>query len=240
MVGSGAFRFQQFSVAQRRSAMKVCTDASLFGAMMPLRGGEHVLDIGTGTGLLALMAAQLGAATVSAVELDDAACAEAAENFSASPWASCLQAISSDIQGYAATVQDGFDLVISNPPFFVQHSKAADENRKVARHTDTLSFSELITAVDLVLSDDGLFYVMIPCHAISGFEDRARQSGLYLQRLTEYRANADRPAKVAALTFGRMAGRREQQTLTIYSSPRIYTRESADYLAPFLLRFANN
>ncbi len=140
------FHFQQFSVIQRQSAMKVCTDAVLFGAMAPVNRGDRVLDIGTGTGVLSLMAAQLGAAQVTAVELTQQGYEEAHINFNNSPWANHLEAVHQDIQGFALTARCQYDLIICNPPFFENHSKTTNSLRKVARHNDLLPFADLIKA----------------------------------------------------------------------------------------------
>ncbi len=112
------FRFQQFSVVQENSAMKVCTDAVLFGAMAPVKRGDSLLDIGAGTGLLSLMGAQLGAGQITAVELTLSAYEEATLNFKNSPWAEQLEAVYADIQSFAAHSVNHYDLIICNPPFF--------------------------------------------------------------------------------------------------------------------------
>ena len=153
--------------------MKVCTDATLFGAMAPILGGEKVLDIGTGTGLLALMAAQLGAGRITAVELTREAYEEACANFSTSPWAEKLHAIHPDIRDYATGAEGKFDLIVCNPPFFDQHSKSADDLRSLARHTDQLPYADLLASVDKLLTAEGLFHVLLPVHAVVAFAEGA-------------------------------------------------------------------
>ncbi|MET0088097.1 MAG: methyltransferase [Sedimenticola sp.] len=234
------FRFQQFSVLQERSGMRVCTDATLFGAMAPIRGGERVLDIGAGTGLLALMVAQLGAAGVTAVELTEEAYSEASYNFAQSPWSEKLTAVHQDIQGFAKHCDERFGLVISNPPFFDSHSKSAEADRNAARHTDLLPYGELIIAVERLLGDDGIFYLLIPCHAVERFAELAAGEGLHLRRRIDYRGYRHNRPKVSALTFSRRPGGYGSEILTIYSEGREYSGESARYLSPFLLRFADS
>lgn len=232
------FNCQQFSVQQQQSGMKICTDGLLFGAMAPVNAGDSVLDIGTGTGVLALCAAQLGAQQVTAVEITREAYEEAALNFSNSPWANRLSAVHQDIQGFAQTAESKYDLIISNPPFFEQHSKADDALRSIARHTDSLSFADLIAAVDKCLSSPGLFYVLLPTHAVQQFTDYALTAGLFLNRHVSYQGYVHTAAKVSALTFSRLKKSCETENLTIYESKGVYTPASTAYLRPFLLRFA--
>jgi len=230
------FHFQQFSVLQQHSGMKICTDAVLFGAMAPVKQGDEVLDIGTGTGVLALMAAQLGAAKVTAVELTQEAFNEAAINFDNSPWTERLEAVHQAIQSFAAHQQ--YDLIISNPPFFDNHLKTSDALRNTARHTDQLPFTDLLGVVGQSLAPQGLFYLLIPAHAVAKFSALALTAGFYLIRQTDFRGFAHNEAKVSALTFSRTAAVLTATVLTIYQSHNVYSPDSAAYLADFLLRFA--
>lgn len=230
------FHFQQFSILQQHSGMKICTDAVLFGAMTPVKQGDQVLDIGTGTGVLALMAAQLGAAKVTAVELTQEAFTEASINFNNSPWAQQLEAVHQDIQSF--TIKQSYNLIISNPPFFENHLKTIDNLRKTARHSDQLPFVDLITVAGQSLTPQGLFYLLIPLHAVARFSELAAAAGLYLIKQTDFRGFAHNNAKVSALTFSRTAAVLSASVLTIYQSNNVYSEESSAYLADFLLRFA--
>lgn len=230
------FHFQQFSVLQHQSGMKICTDAVLFGAMAPVKQRDQVLDIGTGTGVLALMAAQLGAANVTAVELTQEAFTEANINFNNSPWTERFEAVHQDIQSFAAEQQ--YDLIISNPPFFEHHLKTVDSLRNTARHSDQLPFVDLISISGHLLVPQGLFYLLIPVHAVARFSGLAAAAGLYLIKQTDFRGYAHNEAKVSALTFSRTAAVLTASVLTIYESNNIYSQESTAYLADFLLRFA--
>ncbi|MBL3590548.1 MAG: methyltransferase [gamma proteobacterium endosymbiont of Lamellibrachia anaximandri] len=232
------FRFQQFSVRQEKSAMKVCTDATLFGAMAPVKGGERVLDIGTGTGLLALMAAQLDASYITGVELTEAAFDEARFNFHNSPWNGRMEAVHCSIQHFSVNTPDRYDLIISNPPFFHNHSKTSDQLKRQARHTDLLPFPDLLASVDRLLADSGHFYLLLPSHAVTGFAKMALEHGLHLIEQTGFRGHSHNQAKVSALIFCHQQQPCRSRILTLYQSHRIYSKESKHYLSPFLLRFS--
>lgn len=220
--------------------MKVCTDAVLFGAMAPVNCGDRVLDIGTGTGVLSLMAAQLGAAQVIAVELTQQGYEEARLNFNNSRWADRLEAVHEDIQGFAGTVGCPYDLIICNPPFFENHSKTTNSLRKVARHNDQLPFADLIKSADQLLSGQGLFYLLLPIHAVEKFAAAAVVAGFYLIHQTDFRGYSHNEAKVSALTFSRTVAVFAKTLLTVYESHRVYTQDSERHLSPFLLRFSEN
>ncbi len=233
-----SFHFQQFSVVQNRSAMKVCTDAVLFAAMAPVNRGAHVLDIGAGTGVLSLMAAQLGAAHVTAVELTQPGHEEAQFNFQQSPWADRLRAVHQDIQSFANKSSDHYDLIICNPPFFENHSKATDTLRHIARHNDQLPYEDLIKSAEHLLSEQGVFYVLLPVHAIERFTQLAKEVGLHLSHRTDFRGYSHNNAKVSALRYCRSAAILCKTLLTIYAAHNVYSQESERYLSAFLLRFS--
>ena len=220
--------------------MKICTDAVLFCAMAPVNPGDRVLDIGTGTGVLALLAAQLGAAKVTAVELTQVAFKEADINFNNSPWVDRLEAVHQDIQSFALTANRQYDLIISNPPFFENHLKTVDTLRNSARHTDQLPFADLIGIAEQLLSPQGLFYLLLPAHAVAKFSALALAAGFYLINQTDFRGYTHNEAKVSALTFSRTAAVFTARLLTIYASHNVYSQDSERYLADFLLRFAKD
>ncbi|WP_260293105.1 tRNA1(Val) (adenine(37)-N6)-methyltransferase [Sedimenticola hydrogenitrophicus] len=232
------FRFQQFGVRQGETAMKVCTDATLFGAMAPVAGGERVLDIGAGSGLLSLMLMQLGAGRVTAVELAASACRDAAANFAASPWSGRLELVRRSIQAYATDCDRRFDLIISNPPFFEQHTKSGTNLRRLARHADRLPYAELVPIAARLLREDGCFYLLIPVHGVTRVSALAAAAGLRLNGRIDFAGHGHSQAKVAVLSFSRRPELFVSRRLVIYNAPRTYSEESTRYLAPFLLRFA--
>jgi tRNA1Val (adenine37-N6)-methyltransferase len=231
------FHFQKFSVLQKNSGMKICTDATLFGAMAPVTKGDLVLDIGAGTGVLSLMAAQLGAAKVTAVELTQEAFKEARVNFNNCPWTERLVAVHQDIQSFALTSDRHYDLIISNPPFFENHSKTINALRNTARHTDQLPYADLISIARKLLSQSGLLYLLLPAHAVETFTGHALEAGLYLISQTKFRGYEHNTSKISALTFSRTATVLTVSSLTIYESQGVYGPDSEAYLSDFLLRF---
>lgn len=158
------FRFKQFAIQQDRTAMKVCTDACVLGAWSGIETGTRMLDIGTGTGLLALMAAQRNPeARVDAVELDADAAGQARENVMASPFAKQIVVAQASIQAFAATVPPHFyDHILTNPPFYTNSLCSPDAAVNRALHTGELPFPDLIKAVDRVLKQTGSWWVLLP------------------------------------------------------------------------------
>lgn len=161
------FQFKEFAVHQDRAAMKVSTDACLFGAWAAhfcsyLNPTDKVLDIGTGTGLLSLMVAQQFGGTIVGVDIDPDAAQQASENFAASPWASRLTSVPGDIREFSGA----YDFIMANPPFFSNDLKGPDDQRNLARHSDTLDFGELIESIRRLLKPTGSFAILIPSYRL--------------------------------------------------------------------------
>lgn len=174
------FRFKHFSVSDDLSSMKVGTDAVLLGCLAHCPDGGPVLDIGTGCGVIALILAQrFPAAQIHAIDIDAASVAQASQNFAQSPWNGRLQAQCTSLQSFSPTLSGQYQLIVSNPPFFVNSLKCPDPKRTAARHTDTLSFADLAQSAARLLSPDGLFYAILPCLEMEQLISNCEQSNLH-------------------------------------------------------------
>ena len=165
-MGNSFFRFKKFLIHQQKSAMKVCTDSCLFGSLLPFDDGMlHVLDIGTGTGLLSLMYAQKNiTAQIDAVEINADAALEAGDNFSESIYKDRLQIICTNITDFAKKKSTAYDLIFSNPPFYKKDLKTGNESKDIAHHGNMLTLQELAQAINLLLAKDGIACLLLPYH----------------------------------------------------------------------------
>jgi tRNA1Val (adenine37-N6)-methyltransferase len=177
-VGNSWFQFQQFRVEQDRCAMKISTDAVLLGSLAQSNAPKQILDIGTGTGVIALMLAQrFTEAQITALELDPEAAAQAAENCQASPFSQRIQVKEGRLQAY--TEEERFDLIVSNPPYFPDHLKSSDTKRNQALHTDSLSFAELLQKARRLLDESGSLWIILPPRQMRDFSALAAQQNLH-------------------------------------------------------------
>jgi tRNA1Val (adenine37-N6)-methyltransferase len=177
------FQFKQFAVKQQVSAMKVGTDSVLLGCYCKVQNAKHILDIGTGTGLLALMLAQKSEALIDAVETDEAAATEADFNFSQSPWANRITLHRQRIQEF--TTQQTYDVIICNPPYYRHKASMdiADEQRSMARHDKDLPFTALLHCIQLNLKDTGTAWLILPDKEAGELLKQLDANGLYLQHI---------------------------------------------------------
>lgn len=195
-MSSEGFRFKQFFVKHDKCAMKVGTDGVLLGAWTPSRSATSILDIGTGSGLIALMLAQrCTEAQIEAIDIDADAVAQARENFAASPWAERLHAVQCALQEWQTANGKLYDCIVSNPPYFENSLKNPDAARCAARHTDTLPFSELIAVSAKLLAPEGTLAVIVPAEAEQELQALARQHGLQCTQRCYVHPKPERPAK---------------------------------------------
>lgn len=202
-MGNEYFRFKNFTIRQDRCAMKVGTDGVLLGAWTETERAYKIADIGTGTGLIAIMLAQRTEARITAIEIDEDACFQAMENISDSPWKDRICVVKADINDYCISHKDEYDLIVSNPPFHIENIKGYSEKRNIARHTDSLSFKELTLAASFMLKEKGRFCVIIPYISALEFIGNAVSSGLYLKSRTDVITKPGSAPKRVLLEFGK-------------------------------------
>ena len=237
MARNNWFEFKQFRIEQHKAAMKVGTDGVLLGAWTPVNDVRRILDVGTGTGLIALMLAQRSNAMIDAVEIDELACAEAKFNFEQSPWSDRLRVLHSDFHLFASVPCESYDLIISNPPFFVNSLKTRNEALAVARHCDLLSFSQIILGARKLLSRSGRLCVIIPFTSCVEFRETARLSGFYLSHQTNIIPKSGRAPKRVLLEFTIQPGYPVEDGLTILDENGDYAQNYKTLTAPFYPAF---
>lgn len=199
-MGSPSFRFKQFEIWHDRCAQKVGTDGVLLGAWADLKQSKHILDVGTGSGLIALMAAQRASeAEVVGIEIDPDAARQASENAQRSPFSERITITQSDVRDFHSPL--AFDCILSNPPFFTEETRPPVSERAIARNTATLTFVELIAAVGRLLADEGCFHVVLPSSAVPGFVALCLDCNLRLERQCLVSTVAGKAPKRSLLTF---------------------------------------
>ncbi|MFT5861902.1 MAG: tRNA1Val (adenine37-N6)-methyltransferase [Flavobacteriales bacterium] len=197
------FQFKQFTVAHDRCAAKIGTDGVLLGAWTSLESEpDSILDIGTGTGVIALMLAQRSfAETIDAMELDDDAYEQATDNFENSDWADRLFCYHAHLYEFATEIDDQYDLIVSNPPFYESDYKSQDAARDQARFDDAMPFELLIGAVQRLLTEAGTFHVIIPYQREQEFIDIAERGNLFPTRITHVQGTPTSEIKRSLMEF---------------------------------------
>ena len=229
------FAFKQFTVRHDRCAMKVGTDGVLLGAWTDLSHSRRILDIGTGTGLIALMLAQRCMdARITAIDLDSAAVEQAQENIQASPWKDRIEALQQDICTYHPN--GTFDTIVSNPPYFIDSLKCPDGQRSTARHTDTLDADRLIGKVSELLSPDGSFSIILPAEQTEDLIRVADEKGLYPSRQTWVITRPGLSPKRILMEFRKTSTVFQPDELVIELERHVYSEEYIALTKEFYLK----
>jgi tRNA1Val (adenine37-N6)-methyltransferase len=229
------FQFKQFAIYQDKTAMKVGTDGVLLGAFVSETNPKRMLDIGTGTGLIALMMAQkYHEANIEAIEIDLDAFEQAQENFQLSIWSQRLTLFHGDIKHFEP--KKTYDTIVSNPPFYNATFKDLPHQRATARHTLNLNFDTLIEKVALLLSKNGCFYVIIPFYEEGNFIALAKSKGLYPSKILHVKGNPESEIKRSLIQFSFEKRNIEMLTLTIEKSRNEYTQAYIDLTKDFYLK----
>ncbi|GAA3546337.1 tRNA1(Val) (adenine(37)-N6)-methyltransferase [Zobellella aerophila] len=234
-MASRGFTFKQFHINHDQCAMKVGTDGILLGAWAPLGQARRILDVGTGSGLVALMLAQRGGAGVhiTGIELDARAAAQARDNVAASPWPDRVEIVTGDLQSYQAP---RFELIVSNPPYF-SHGQAFDcAARAGARHTGSLDFPALFRHCNRLLTEDGRLSLILPYQALDDACDQAEVNGLHLIEKQNVITRDGKPPGRFLLQLSRVKGYLIEGCLVINSAYGGYGETYTNMVSPFYLK----
>ncbi len=232
------FVFKEFSVNQDRCAMKIGTDGVLLGAWASIaKNPLSILDIGTGTGILALMLAQRSTAeTIEALEIDDNAFEQAAENFENSPWGDRLFCYHAGFNEFVEEIDEKYDLIVSNPPFYKEDYKTNNQKRNLARFSDALPFDHLLYGTAKLLSNNGTACFIIPFNEENEFVAIAEKMNLYPNKITRVRGTKDSEIKRSLLEFSFHKSETEVNELVIEIARHQYSEEYTTLTKDFYLK----
>ena len=232
------FKFKQFTIEQDRCAMKIGTDGVLLGAWVSIKNSPFsILDIGAGTGIIALQLAQRShAEIVDAIEIDANAYEQCVDNFENSAWGDRLFCYHASLEEFVAEIEDKYDLIVSNPPFYSEDYKTTAAPRDIARFNDALPFDELIESASILLSDEGIFSVIIPRKEEENFIKIASEVNLFPNRICRVRGNESSEEKRSMLEFSFLNTPAKIENLTIETSRHNYTEEYKNLVKQFYLK----
>jgi len=231
------FKFKQFTIEQDKCAFKVGTDGVLLGACAQTEGKRKILDIGTGSGLIAIMLAQRCDADIFAIEPDYDSFVQAKENVASSRWGNRIKVENCLLQNYTPENLK-FDLIIANPPFFVDSLKNPDPAKSSARHNVTLTHQDLLSGTDLLLAEDGILQLILPYAEGSMFIAEAREFGFFCNDILKVRPLPTAGIRRLILSFSRKRTKTTERFLTIEKGRRYeFTDEYIELTKDFYLKF---
>lgn len=237
-ITSSIFRFKQFEVNQDGCAMKVGTDGVLLGAWADVENANNILDIGTGTGVIAIMLAQRKLeALVDAVEIDATACKTAQKNMENSPFADRLNSFEEAIQDFTKTTRKEYDLIVCNPPFFTGGTLSSLTSRNEVRHTIKLPNGDLLSCVRRLLKKEGKFCVVLPFIEGLRFKELASTYNFYCTKMTQVKSKKEKPVERLLLQFEKNSKPEATDQLIIQFEKRNdFTPEYIDLTREFYLK----
>jgi tRNA1Val (adenine37-N6)-methyltransferase len=236
---AGIFQFKQFAVNQTGCAMKINTDGVLLGALANADQPKSILDIGTGTGVIALMLAQrFISAQIDAVEIDESASLTANRNFQNSPFVDRLAIFQQGFQSYFVEQADKkYDLIVSNPPFYLNSLESPKANKTVAKHTDEEFFEDMIKGVSQHLSENGLCWLILPLSTAWLVKELTFNANMFLQKVISIHSFDHSGPHREIVSFGLNECKAESSKLVIYESVGNYSAEYKELLKPYFIAF---
>jgi tRNA1Val (adenine37-N6)-methyltransferase len=230
------FKFKQFTILQEKAAFKVGTDGVLLGAWTRTSGTGKILDVGTGTGLIALMIAQKSDAQITALEPDKDSFDQAVENIINSPWADRIKVEMVNFQDFCKSNNEPFDLIISNPPYFNNSLKNPDTRKTSCRHTETLSSVDILKGASGLLSENGKLCLILPYAEGNLFIAEAVSFGFYCNNILKVKSHPGSPVRRLLLEFGKTKEPLTEKFLTIETGGRhVYSAAYIDLTKDFYL-----
>lgn len=230
------FQFKKFIIHQDGAPLKVTTDACLFGALIETENAKSILDIGTGTGLLALMIAQKSQAScILGIEVDKLSSDLAERNFLESLWKEKMKVIHSDILLWSEYDDSRFDLIVCNPPFFTSHKKNADERKSLARHNDSLSQENLSIILSKHLSENGKVFIMLPPNEMNAFENYCSVQYLFPEKKFVISSNEEKAPHLFIISFSFHPESFSEEKMFIHEKDGKYSKRFMELLSPYYL-----
>jgi tRNA1Val (adenine37-N6)-methyltransferase len=233
------FRFKQFSVDQTGCAMKINTDGVLLGALVNAKYPKNILDIGTGTGVIALMLVQrFASANIDAVEIDSLAAKTSRRNFVNSPFSDRLNIYPVSFEDFFTENPDKkYDLIISNPPFYINSLKSPKANKKLAKHTDAAFFERLVNCLPKHLANDGTCWLILPIETAELVKEIADKNDFFVKKTIDVYSYPDSLPHRKILTLSLANTEQDSEKFVIYDEPKVYSREYQAALKDFFTIF---
>jgi tRNA1Val (adenine37-N6)-methyltransferase len=235
------FQFKQFIIQQHKTAMKVCTDACLFGAWLADKlytkqiTARNILDIGTGTGLLSLLLAQKATVNIDAVEIDKAAAQQALENFSSSPFSTQLHLYPVSFQNFTANTKNKYDLILSNPPFFENDLKSSEAGKNLSKHEDNLSLTSILALSKTLLKPGANIALLLPATRLPQLLTLTKQQHLYCNYILMVKQTpAHKPFRVCSILNEKQTALTEEEII-IKTKDGAYTNAFTQLLKDYYL-----
>lgn len=233
------FQFKLFSVDQNNCAMKINTDGVLLGALTKSENPNYILDIGTGTGVIALMLAQrFGKAVIDAVEIDELAAVTATNNFKKSIFNERLNAFPIGFDEFFRLYPDKkYDLIVSNPPFYINSLHSPREKKQLAKHADINLFQNMLSCVSRHLSNHGACWLVLPQQTAALVKTISRDVGLVIKKIILVKSFSEKEAHREIMELGFSKEHQADEQFVIYKSKGVYTDQYSNALKDFFTIF---